>query len=230
MKRLLFAGLAAWALLLVGTAAGSTPGADVRLTNDCHPDAACGAGYVSDYTLATGIPYTDPTLNECSISHGRQNEPAVAVDPRNTNVLLGSSNDYCGVYNRTTSSGVPLPVGPIWLGYYRSQDGGRNFVSSLVPGYPDDTSTLGALARIRTAIRMTPRRIARSRRPALRQPAIRLSPGTDTAVPSSAPRARGIPRAPRRRSATSGLHVSRIPADPVRVIRAATGSRTAGRP
>jgi hypothetical protein len=151
MKRLLFAGLAAWALLLVGTAAGSTPGADVRLTNDCHPDAACGAGYVSDYTLATGIPYTDPTLNECSISHGRQNEPAVAVDPRNTNVLLGSSNDYCGVYNRTTSSGVPLPVGPIWLGYYRSQDGGRNFVSSLVPGYPDDTSPYRALSQARTA-------------------------------------------------------------------------------
>jgi hypothetical protein len=151
MKRLLLAGLAAWALLLVGTAAGSTPGADVRLTNDCHPGAGCGAGYVSDYTLATGIPYTDPTLNECSISHGRQNEPAVAVDPRNTNVILGSSNDYCGVYNRTTSTGVPVAVGPVWNGYYRSQDGGRSFTSSLVPGYPDDTSPYAALSQARTA-------------------------------------------------------------------------------
>ena len=51
---------------------------------------------------------------------GRENEPAVAVDPRNTNVLLGSSNDYCGVYNRGALAGA---VGPIWLGYYRSTDG-----------------------------------------------------------------------------------------------------------
>src|SRR6185295_8196732 len=61
---------------------------NVRLTNDT------GGGYVSTYTLATGTPYTDAVLTECSIARGRQNEPAVAVDPRNTNVLLGSSNDY----------------------------------------------------------------------------------------------------------------------------------------
>ena len=43
-------------------AAASTPGADVRLSND----APTTAGYVSDYTLTTGQPYTDPTLTECS--------------------------------------------------------------------------------------------------------------------------------------------------------------------
>src|SRR4029079_18921948 len=42
-------------------------------------------------------------------------------------------------------------AGPIWLGYYRSESAGASFVSSLVPGYPGDTSTLGALAKIRTA-------------------------------------------------------------------------------
>src|SRR5207249_10400078 len=88
------------AAFFVRIAGASTPGGDVRLTNDCHPDAGCGAGYTSAYTLATGNAYTDATLDECSISKGRQNEPAVAVDPRNTSVLLGSSNDYCGVYNR----------------------------------------------------------------------------------------------------------------------------------
>jgi hypothetical protein len=124
--------------VLVGSAAGSIPGADARLTNDCHPDdATCGAGYVSAYTLETGTPYTDQTLNECTVAHGRQNEPSVAVDPRNTSVLVGSSNDYCGVYNRGAAAGA---IGPIWLGYYRSQNGGRNFTSSLVPGYPDDRS------------------------------------------------------------------------------------------
>src|SRR5437016_14328390 len=97
---------------------------NTRLTNDNGAN-----GYVSAYTLATGNAYTDATLDECSISKGRQNEPAVAVDPRNTSVLLGSSNDYCGVYNRGAAAGA---VGPIWLGYYRSTDGGGSFTSSLV--------------------------------------------------------------------------------------------------
>jgi len=150
MRRCLFAALAAAALALVGGASGSTPGADARLTNDCHP-GACGAGYVSAYTLATGNAYTDMTLDECSISHGRQNEPAVELDPRAPNVLIGSSNDYCGVYNRTAADGTPLAVGPIWLGYYRSTDGGTSWTSSLVPGYPDDTSPFRALSEARTA-------------------------------------------------------------------------------
>jgi len=150
MKRLASLGalVAMAALFAVAVAGASTPGADARLTNDCHPDAGCGAGYVSAYTLATGNPYTDATLDECTISHGRQNEPAVAVDPRNTSVLLGSSNDYCAVYNRGIAAGA---VGPIWLGYYRSLDGGASWTSSLVPGYPDDTSPYAALSQARTA-------------------------------------------------------------------------------
>ena len=124
---------------------------DVRVTNDCvipsSPDPGAGyvsppgcppgnpAGYVSSYTLATGQPYTDSILNECSIAHGRQNEPAVELDPRDTRVLIASSNDYCGVYAGRSASGVPEPTGPIWLGYYRSENGGRSFVNSLVPGY-----------------------------------------------------------------------------------------------
>src|SRR5512133_2226183 len=92
---------------------------NVRLTNDIS------GGYVSAYTLATGNSYTDPVLHECSISRGRQNEPAVGVDPRNTNVLIGSSNDYCGVFY-VTIGGVPAALGPIWLGYYRSQNGGAS--------------------------------------------------------------------------------------------------------
>ena len=149
MRRFAIVGMLASALLfVVGIAGASTPGGDVRLTNDCHPDAGCGAGYVSSYTLATGVPYTDQTLDECTISKGRENEPAVQVDPRNTSVLLGSSNDYCGVYNRGALAGA---IGPIWLGYYRSLDGGSTWTSSLVPGYPDDTSPYAALSQARTA-------------------------------------------------------------------------------
>ena len=107
MRRILFAACAACAFMVVGSATGSTPTGDVRLTNDCHPLADCGDGYTSAYTLATGRPYSDATLDECTISRGRQNEPAVGLDPRNANVLIGSSNDYCGVYNRT-ADGTPL--------------------------------------------------------------------------------------------------------------------------
>src|SRR5207245_7659349 len=79
-----------------------------------------------------------------------KHEPAVAVDPRNTNVLIGSCNDYCGVYVGGTPS-APAATGPIWLGYYRSENGGASFQSSLVPGYPGDTSPYAALAQVRTA-------------------------------------------------------------------------------
>src|SRR5689334_14090706 len=137
MSRVLRSAVAGLAVVLTvsAVAVAATPGADVRLTNDDPTQP--GAGYVSNYTMVTGAPYSDATLDECSRSRGRQNEPAVAIDPRQTQVVVGSSNDYCGVHNRTVD-GVPQPVGPIWLGYYRSENGGTSFRSSLVPGYPDD--------------------------------------------------------------------------------------------
>jgi hypothetical protein len=147
MSRLIRLTIAAVGVVLAASAVAiaAIPGADVRLSND-NP----AGGYVSDYTMVTGQPYTDATLTECTRSRGRQNEPAVAINPRNTLVLVGSSNDYCGVHN-VTVDGVPQPVGPIWLGYYRSQNGGSSFQSSLVPGYPDDTSPYASRAQIRTA-------------------------------------------------------------------------------
>lgn len=76
----------------------------------------------------------------------------MAVDPRDPRVIVGSSNDYCGTYNDgTDADGAPLPVGPIWLGYYRSQNGGDTFQSSLVPGYPGDASPFAARSQARTA-------------------------------------------------------------------------------
>lgn len=136
---------AALTAFMTGAAPASTPGSDQRLTNDV------GGGYVSNYTAVTGTPYTDPTLAECGRSQGRQNEPSVAIDPRNPDVVVGSSNDYCGVYNDgEDADGAPIPSGPVWLGYYRSVAGSA-FESSLVPGYPDDTSPYASRAHIRTA-------------------------------------------------------------------------------
>ena len=151
------AGAVAFLLLVAGglsvSAAASprTPAtaANVRLTHD----ETAGA-YDSNYNLnhpKAAVP-KDATLAECSRSRGRQNEPAVAIDPRNPQVVVGSSNDYCGVYNGASDAdGAPIPSGPIWLGYYRSQDGGGTFQSSLVPGYPGDNTPYASRANIRTA-------------------------------------------------------------------------------
>jgi hypothetical protein len=139
--------MAVSASILVLTAIpSSAAGPDVRLTHDEGTP-----GYVSAYTLATGQAYSDDVLDECSISRGRQNEPAIAVDPRDTRVLIGSANDYCGTYAGTSEENNFGQPGPIWLGYYRSEDRGESFVSSLVPGYPGDVSPFADLADIRTA-------------------------------------------------------------------------------
>ncbi len=136
----------ALAVAVAPAAAPAEPGQDVRLTHDE------GGGYVSNYTAVTGTAYTDATLTECGQARGRQNEPSVAIDPRNPDVMVGSSNDYCGVYNDgVDTNGAPIASGPVWLGYYRSTDGGATFSSSLVPGYPDDESAYAELAHIRTA-------------------------------------------------------------------------------
>src|SRR5256886_8173744 len=112
---------------------------NTRLTND----NGANGGYVSAYTLATGNPYTDATLDECSISRGRQNEPAIAVDPRNTSILLGSSNDYCGVYNRGIPAGA---VGPISLADYRPGNRGPGVGNRPGLGDAHGGSRDGALA------------------------------------------------------------------------------------
>src|SRR5947207_3217867 len=136
--------LIAAAVVIGGIASAFNPDPERRLTND---DPAL-SGYTSDYTLVTGIPYTDAVLTACSKSRGRQNEPAVAVDPRNPQVIVGSSNDYCPVFN---ADGTLLGLGDVWLGYYRSEDGGASFISSLVPGYQGDQSPYAARAHVRTA-------------------------------------------------------------------------------
>ena len=76
---------------------------------------------------------SDATMAACSTGRRSQNEPTIAVDPHNTQVVVAGSNDYCAA----------IVNGDVWAGYYRSTDGGDNWTNSLVPGYPDDSSTAG---------------------------------------------------------------------------------------
>src|SRR3954468_18390874 len=102
--------------------------ADTLVTNDTF----------GNYQLAGGG--TDATMTSCSTGRRTQNEPSVAVDPRNTSIMTAGSNDYCAEIQNGS--------GNVWAGYYRSTNGGAGWSLSLVPGYPADTSTFGTASPV----------------------------------------------------------------------------------
>ncbi len=75
----------------------------------------------------------------------RQNEPSVAISTRNTSHLLAGANDYRSVDFEELFgeqiSGEPTP--DAWLGVFKTLDGGATWASTLLPGFPADTSTAG---------------------------------------------------------------------------------------
>ncbi len=75
----------------------------------------------------------------------RQNEPSIAASTRNPLHLLAGANDY-----RTVDlPGLPTDeTGDAWLGLFKSFDGGQRWMSSLLPGYPQDTSAIGKMSPI----------------------------------------------------------------------------------
>jgi hypothetical protein len=113
------------ALALGGAALGVGP--NVRVTRD----ATAGS-----YVRYDGS--SDATTTACSTGKRSQNEPTIAVDPHNTQVVVAGSNDYCAA----------IVNGDVWTGYYRSTDGGTSWQDSLVPGYPDDSSTAGVASPV----------------------------------------------------------------------------------
>jgi hypothetical protein len=86
--------------------------ADVRLTND----SPTTSGYISAYTLATGNFYTDAIIQECWMARGRQNEPAVAMNPRDAR-YRGQFERLLRCLRRSPANAVFVASGPIWLGY-----------------------------------------------------------------------------------------------------------------
>ena len=77
----------------------------------------------------------------------RQNEPSGGISTRNPLHLLAGANDY-----RTVDlPGLPESQenGDAWLGVFKSYDGGQTWKSTLLPGYPQDTSPAGLLSPIK---------------------------------------------------------------------------------
>ncbi len=60
-------------------------------------------------------------------------EPTIAADPGNPSIIVAGAQDLR----------LKVTGGHRWLGYYRSTDNGLTWSSSLVPGFPGDTSPKG---------------------------------------------------------------------------------------
>jgi hypothetical protein len=66
------------------------------------------------------------------------NEPTLAIDPTNPDVLATGWNDYCQ---------TDLAAG--WMGLGFSTDGGRTWINSTLPGYPLDDSAEGSVSPLK---------------------------------------------------------------------------------
>jgi hypothetical protein len=120
--------LVALSIVLAGAFSGTALGsANVLVTRD---------GTASSYLRYDGS--ADATTSACSTGRRSQNEPTVAVDPHNTQVVVAGANDYC----------AQIVNGDVWTGYYRSTNGGSSWQDSLVPGYPADTSAAGVASPV----------------------------------------------------------------------------------
>jgi YVTN family beta-propeller protein len=91
------------------------------------PEAGQNVNMVSGQEPITGDPFLQ-----------RQNEPSLAVSTRNPMHILGGSNDYRTV--DFPGNLDDLETGDAWLGVFKSIDGGEKWVSTLIPGFPQDTS------------------------------------------------------------------------------------------
>ena len=80
---------------------------------------------------------SDPVTDLCGTARLPQTEPSVAVDPSDPRVIAVGANDEC-----------VTRFGDLWMGYYRSADGGRTWTRTLVPGYGHDRSRAGRTSPI----------------------------------------------------------------------------------
>ena len=156
MRRILLSGVAGAALLLsvLGTATGISDGAAAgrrsrrRLRGHRRrrrtPDTTVAPTRPSP-TAATRRATPPPTVaddGDVDSNDGgnrRQgNEPTVAIDPTNPNIVVAGWNDYCQ---------TDLAAG--WMGLGFSTDGGQTWMDSTLPGYPLDDSAEGSVSPLK---------------------------------------------------------------------------------
>jgi hypothetical protein len=123
-------------------AAVAPAGPDARISSNTYvrhdtPNPMADAGIAHCNNTATN-PAADDITTDADIdsndggSRRQANEPFSIIDPTNPSQIAAGFNDYCL---------TDLAAG--WMGLGFSTNGGSTWTNSIVPGYPQDTSTEG---------------------------------------------------------------------------------------
>lgn len=134
------ASLVALAAPFLQAAAGAAPLANVAVTDDGNYtrhdgglDQAIRHCSMNGSSAAPDNNLSDGDVDSNDGGNRRQgNEPTVAIDPTNPNILAAGWNDYC-----------QTDLGAGWMGIGFSSDRGRTWMDSTIPGYPLDDSVEG---------------------------------------------------------------------------------------
>ena len=125
-------------LVLLVLALAGIPMKSASPASDPPQVATLVAGRNVNMVSGIKLPWGDPWLQ-------RQNEPSISVSTRNPMHLLAGANDYRTVDMLIPGEKVPgaqieaaRAARDAWLGVYKSLDGGQSWVSTLLPGFPQD--------------------------------------------------------------------------------------------
>ena len=147
MRRIVYLLISAAAALLMASGValavvadvGGSDGTDDRVTSNTYVrhDGGTDAGIRHCNSAASNSAEDNDTDdNDADSNDGgnlrQDNEPYSVVDPTDSNTVVAGWNDYC-----------LADLGAGWEGFGFSRDGGETWTDSLVPGYPQDTSTEG---------------------------------------------------------------------------------------
>lgn len=131
------------AVLIAGP--GGTPGGGGSAASSSSAGQILLAGRNVNMVSGTKLPFGDPWLQ-------RQNEPSIAASTRNPLHLLAGANDYRTI---DIPDDFKLPgiertaAADAWLGVYESFNGGESWITTLLPGFPQDASSEGQMSPLK---------------------------------------------------------------------------------
>jgi hypothetical protein len=143
MRRSALLALSAFVMVVLAsviqTSAAAPPEADDRVTpatayvrHDGGTDRAIQHCSDTSTSTAPDVPGDGDSDSNDGGAFRQGNEPTVAIDPTNPDLVFAAWNDYCD-----------SDLGGGWMGLAFSRDSGETWTPSKIPGYPSDTSAEG---------------------------------------------------------------------------------------